>query len=87
MSALHVDLRPVNPLHREATLSTALQNLPAGGALELISDSDPGILRTQLHLNPSLPLTWGDGKEEDGTWRVRIVRDDAHGCCGGCACD
>ncbi len=61
--------------------------LCARGALELISDSGPRILRTQLLLNPSLPLTWGDRKEDDGTWRVRIVRDDAHGCCGGCACD
>jgi len=87
MSALQVDLRPVNPLNREATLATALQRLPAGGALELISDADPGILRTQLHLDPSLPLTWGDRREEDGAWRVRIVRTDATGCCGGCACD
>ncbi len=70
MSALHVDLRPINPLHRDAALATALQQLPAGGALELISDADPGILRTQLHLNPSLPLTWGDRREEDGAWRA-----------------
>ena len=85
MSALQVDLRPVNPLHHEATLSSALQRLPAGGALELISDSDPEFLRTRLHLEPSLPLTWGEGKAEDGAWHVRIVRNDAAGCCGGCA--
>lgn len=85
MSALHVDLRPVNPLHHEATLSSALQRLPAGGALEVIIDSDPELLRTQLHLEPSVPLTWGAGRAEDGAWHVRIVRNDAAGCCGGCA--
>ncbi len=85
MSALHVDLRLVNPLHYEATLSSALQRLPAGGALEVICDSDPALLRTRLHLEPSLPLTWGEGKAENGAWHVRIVRNDAAGCCGGCA--
>jgi uncharacterized protein (DUF2249 family) len=85
MSALHVDLRPVDPQLHESTLSSALKRLPAGGALELISDSEPGHLRPQLHLEPSLALTWGEQRKEDGAWRVRIVKTDAAGCCGGCA--
>jgi len=87
MSTLQVDLRSVNLLDRATTLSSALQRLSAGGALELISDADPALLRPRLDLNPSLQLTWGEQSAEGGEWRVRIVRNDTQACCGGCAGD
>ncbi len=87
MSSTQVDLRAVKPHNRESELSTALHRLPAGGALELISDVDPNLLRTQFTLPASIPITWGTHTQQDGAWHVRIVKNDAGGCCGGCACD
>lgn len=87
MTGLLVDLREVQPQSHEPTLTDALHRLPAGGALELVSPTDPESLRKQMTISQKTHFTWGEGTQKDGAWRVRIVKDATEGCCGGCGGD
>jgi uncharacterized protein (DUF2249 family) len=67
-----VDVRAAAPRDRHALVLRAFDRLPAGEALLLIDDHDPGALFRRLQAEDNGEFTWAYVETGAHAWRVRI---------------
>lgn len=83
-----VDVRPLMPRERHATVFQKFRALAVGETLELINDHDPRPLFHQLDAESPGQVGWDYLEQGPATWRVRIARKarpHSNGqCCGAC---
>ncbi len=81
-----VDLRNTVPGERQALILSALSELPASRAVELVSDHDPESLYFPLKDGEDNGFRWEYLESGPDVWRVAIARSAAaqSPCCGAC---
>jgi uncharacterized protein (DUF2249 family) len=82
-----IDVRPIAPPERHATVFAAFLTLAAGESLDLLSDHEPRPLHSQFMQQWPGQFSWEAVETGPGQWRTRISRIAAGktccGCCGG----
>lgn len=85
-SAATIDVRTIVPRERHPLIFSTFQGLPQGAALELVNDHDPKPLYYQFEAQHPGRFTWQYLEQGPDLWRVRIAKESAGDCCGGCTC-
>jgi uncharacterized protein (DUF2249 family) len=74
MSSETVDLRSVGLAERNTLVSRRFASLPAGGSLELVTDTPPWVLFHQLRTAFFDELDWQLLEEAPDRYHVRLVK-------------
>lgn len=69
-----LDVRTVAPRDRHPLIFQTFDDLPSGGAFELVNDHDPKPLYYQFEAEMEGQFTWDYLEEGPDSWRVRIGR-------------
>ena len=91
-SKICIDLQHIPPQDRHLLVLSTFGKLPAGEALEIVDDRDPGPLRFQIQAQWPGQSSWRYLESGPQVWRVAIARKaSAAGgapgaCCGACGC-
>jgi uncharacterized protein (DUF2249 family) len=83
-AAVEIDARLIPGPQRHAQIFAAFAALPAGQALELITDHEPRPLRAEFIAQWGNQHDWQTLEQGPAQWRSRITRLAARGCCGSC---
>lgn len=93
-TAIAIDVRTIPPQERHPLIFGTFDDLPVGGAFEIVNDHDPVPLFHQFHRTRSGQFDWQYLEAGPARWQVRIVRlaegvagVPTGGCgSGGCGC-
>lgn len=69
-----LDVRTIAPRERHPLIFQTFEDLPVGGAFELVNDHDPKPLYYQFEAEREGEFTWDYLEEGPDAWRVRIGR-------------
>ncbi len=75
-----IDVRTIPPYERHPRIFGMLATLEPGGSMLIASDHAPRLLQYQIETNHPGQFSWEYLEEGPDVWRVRIVRQEVHGC-------
>ena len=92
-TAIAIDVRTIPPQQRHPLIFGTFDDLPVGGAFEIVNDHDPVPLYHQFQRTRPAQFDWKYLETGPARWQVRIARTaegvaavPTEGCGGGCAC-